>query len=220
MLKLLFSIWLLLLGSIFAFPANAAPNDVAEFFRLRQIDPSSDAARSKLLDIQNKAASNQAGADGSKFDSHRDNPTGSTSPSSGPQTGSYGALAGKLAGTGLQANHLNQNAAYKSVIPPDEGLANAMQGNAFTEPGTPHYDFHSSLEDFWDQYRPGGALEGLRPSNAEYGMALQDALQAGGYSPAEAADLAAQAAAQRVGYGLGPNDPVPRIPGRINQLKP
>jgi YD repeat-containing protein len=131
----------------------------------------------------------------------------------------YGELGGSLP-EGFQANHLNQNAVYKGVIPPDEGLATSMQGNAFTEPGTPHYNFHQSMEGFWNQYRSGGIFEGQRPTNAQYGQALQQALQAGGYSRAQASNLAAQAATQRAAAGLAETDLVPRIPGRINQVQP
>jgi hypothetical protein len=131
----------------------------------------------------------------------------------------YGDLSGTLP-EGFQANHLNQNAAFGSVISQDEGLAVGMRGNAITEPGTPHFSFHQSLERFWDQYRPNRTLFGSVPTNAEYGQALQNALQAAGYSPPQAADLAAQAAAQRAAYGLPETAPVPRVPGRLNQVQP
>lgn len=119
----------------------------------------------------------------------------------------------------MQANHLNQNAVYEGVIPKNDGLAVGMRGNAFTEPATPHYEFHKSLERFWERYRTG-SLKGQRPTNAEYGQALQEALEAGGLTRAEAVDLAAQAAKQRAAYGLAPTDLVPRVPGRIGQKKP
>ena len=137
----------------------------------------------------------------------------------------YGDLSGTLP-EGFQANHLNQNAAFEldqagnEVIPQEEGLAIGMQGNAITEPGTPHYNFHQSLEQFWNQYRRSGAFFQLRPTNAEYGQALQQALQSAGYSSSQAADLTAQAAAQRTAYGLGEFDLVPRIPRQINQVQP
>ncbi len=130
----------------------------------------------------------------------------------------YGDLSGTLP-EGFQANHLNQNAVYRAIIPQNEGLAVGVRGDAFAEPGTPHYNFHQSMEQFWEQYRTG-ALRGLRPTNSEYSQALVEALQAGSYSPTQAADLAAQAAAQRAAYGLPEAAPVPRIPGRINQVEP
>jgi hypothetical protein len=95
-----------------------------------------------------------------------------------------------------------------------------MQGNAFTEPGTPHYDFHQSMETWWDQYRAGGQLFQQTPTNGQYLQALQQALEAGGYSPSDAANLAAQAGAQQAAYGLSPSAPVPRIPGPIYQVQP
>ncbi|MBS0261989.1 MAG: IPT/TIG domain-containing protein, partial [Planctomycetes bacterium] len=137
-----------------------------------------------------------------------------------PRTAKYGDLAAELRGTGEQANHLNQNAAFRSIIPEEEGLANALRGNAFTEPGTPHFEFHRSLEGFWNQYRPNGSLFGKTPTNAQYGQALQQALEAGGLSPTQAAELAAQAARQRAAFGLLDDALVPRIPGRLPLRKP
>jgi hypothetical protein len=141
-------------------------------------------------------------------------------PANAPRTAGYRTLTRELEGTGQQANHLNQNAAFRDVIPEAEGLANGMRGNAFTEVGSPHYEFHRSLEGFWNQFRRGGARFGQTPTNAEYGTALEQALRAGGLSNADAATVAAQAAQQRAAYGLAGTDPVPRIPGRITQTPP
>jgi hypothetical protein len=95
-----------------------------------------------------------------------------------------------------------------------------MRGDAIHEPGTPHYQFHQSMESFWNQFRRGGARFGETPTNAEYGQALQQALEAGGFSAQEAANLANLAAQQRAAYGLSDTAPVPRIPGRTNQRRP
>ena len=73
------------------------------------------------------------------------------------------------------------------------------------------------MERFWEQYRTG-PLRGQRPTNAQYGQALEEALQAGGFSQVEAQALAAEAAAQRAAFGLQPGDLVPQIPGRLNQV--
>ena len=135
------------------------------------------------------------------------------------QTGSYKDLRKQLEGTGKQANHMNQDAAFRDVIPSDEGIANAMSGNAFKDVGSPHYEFHKSLEGFWNQYRKGGALEGARPTIGEYDNALREALKAGGYSSSEVDNLAGLAAQNRATYGLNTDSLVPRIPGRINQSK-
>jgi RHS repeat-associated protein len=137
-----------------------------------------------------------------------------------PRTAGYKTLAGELEGTGLQANHLNQNAVFRDIIPEAEGLSVGMRGNAFTEVGSPHYEFHRALEGFWNLFRKGGARFGQTPTNAEYSQALEQALRAGGLSAEEAANLAAQAARQRAAYGLAPNAQVPRIPGRMGQTPP
>jgi RHS repeat-associated protein len=132
----------------------------------------------------------------------------------------YGELRKSTKGTDFQANHLNQNAAFRDVIPREQGVANAMKGNAFTQPGTPHYEFHKSIEGFWDKFRQGGSKFGETPTNRQYGNAVEKALRAAGYSKSEAKTLAREAAANRATHGLKPSDPVPRIPGRINQRRP
>jgi hypothetical protein len=129
-------------------------------------------------------------------------------------TGRYGSLKGTLP-PGFQANHLNQNKVYEGIIPKDEGLSVAMRGNILTQPGTPHYNYHKSLEQFWDRYRAGGSLEFDMPTNAEYGEAVRRALISAGLSPGQASDLATRAAAQRVAHGLVESDFVPRIPEAI-----
>jgi hypothetical protein len=71
------------------------------------------------------------------------------------------------------------------------------------------------LEQFWDQYRPGGSLESERPTNDDYGEAVRRALIASGLSPAQASDLVGPAAAQRTAYGLSDSAAVPHIPPPI-----
>lgn len=93
-----------------------------------------------------------------------------------------------------------------------------MWGDAITEPGTPHYVFHQSLEQFWDPYRNNGGHEGRIPTNAMYSEALQRALQSAGRSPEEASYLARQAATQRAKYGLRETDPVSRVPNRLERI--
>jgi hypothetical protein len=129
-------------------------------------------------------------------------------------TGRYGDLRGTLP-PGFQANHLNQHRVYGAFIPRNEGLSVAMRGDIITEPGTPHYIYHRSLEQFWEPYREGRSLQFSKPTNAEYGEAVRRALVASGFSDAQASNLAAQAAAQRVARGLSESEAVPLIPGRI-----
>jgi hypothetical protein len=145
---------------------------------------------------------------------------GGTPAAEMPVVESYGDMKGTLP-EGYQANHLNQNAAFRDVIPQDEGAAVAMRGNAFTEPGTPHFEFHKSLESFWNQFRRrGGARYGERPTNAEYSEALNQALRDGDFSPEEAAYIEREAQTNRLDHDLSDSDLVPRVPGRLPQKKP
>jgi hypothetical protein len=126
-------------------------------------------------------------------------------------TGPYGKLSGKLP-EGWQAHHLNQNAVYGGSISLNKGFSVGMKGDIIAQPGTPHYLYHRSMEQFWDRYREGPGVGSKMPTNAEYGEASRRALIASGLSPAQASDLAAQAAAQRAASGLSESQSVPRIP--------
>jgi RHS repeat-associated protein len=132
-----------------------------------------------------------------------------------PNVGLYEDVAGAV--PGLQANHINQNAAFGSVIPGSKGAAVGMRGNAFTEIGSPHYEFHRSLESFWDNFRPGGTRYGSRPTCGEYDTAVREALASSGFDSGTVSALADFAATNRSDYGLLDNSLVPRVPGRINQ---
>lgn len=118
-----------------------------------------------------------------------------------------------------QAHHLNQDAAYRDVIPTREGMSVNIKGNAFTDIGSPHYEAHKSLEVFWNQYRKGGVKEDLVTTNGDYGDALKASLKSAGYTDKEAINIANKAREQRYEYELFDNKGVPRIPGRINQRR-
>jgi hypothetical protein len=117
-------------------------------------------------------------------------------------------------------HHLNQDAAYRDVIPHRDGMTTPLSGNAFTQPGTPHYQAHADLEVFWNQYRKGGAKYGELPTNVEYSQALLNSLRAGSKTDTEAWGLTAAAMRQQIQYGLLGGQTVPRIPGRINLTIP
>jgi RHS repeat-associated protein len=116
-----------------------------------------------------------------------------------------------------QAHHLNQDAAFREVIPTAQGASIKLEGNAFADAGTPHYEAHADLEGFWDQFRPVGST--APPTNLEYTKALADSLRAAGKNEAEVQQAVRAAIQQRVDYGLLGGMPVPRIPGRINQAE-
>jgi RHS repeat-associated protein len=131
--------------------------------------------------------------------------------------GSHGVL--KSVGNGFQSHHLNQDAAYRDHIEHKEGEAILLKGNAFKDCCSSHYKCHKSMEKFWDQYRKGGKKFGQMPTNRQYSQALRGALKSAGLKPAVVSAAVANARTQRVNAGLDESDPVPRIPGRINQSK-
>lgn len=131
--------------------------------------------------------------------------------------GEYGKLRQILGGG--QAHHLNQDAAFREVIPSAKGIAVKLRGNAFTQKRSNHYKVHKSLEGFWDQYRDGGAKFGERPTNLEYSQALKKAMQTTSLSPAQVDAALKASIKQRVEYGQLGGTKIPRIPGRINQCK-
>jgi hypothetical protein len=85
----------------------------------------------------------------------------------------YGNLSrrGDISG---QAHHLNQNAAYRDVIPTSQGVAIKLEGNMFTDPVAPHTKAHHSLKAFWNQFRGTDVV----PTNTQYTRALQESLRA------------------------------------------
>lgn len=85
-----------------------------------------------------------------------------------------------------QANHTNQNAVYKQIVPTSRASCVKLEGDVFKEPGSQHYKFHSSLENWWDQYRPGGVNYRQRPTDFEYENAVERAYIDAGVKPANA----------------------------------
>ncbi|UOO38268.1 hypothetical protein IZU99_03155 [Oscillospiraceae bacterium CM] len=118
-----------------------------------------------------------------------------------------------------QAHHLNQNAAFRDVIPKNDGLSVELEGNAFKDVGSPHYSAHENLEGFWNNFRSQGDLYGDTPTISAYNSALYNSLRAAGLSDAQAKIAVQNAIKQQSQYGLVGDSFVPRIPGRINFRK-
>lgn len=135
------------------------------------------------------------------------------------EVGTYEFLRGAPR-KGYQAHHLNQDAAYKSVIPTKAGISVRLQGDAIRDVGSQHYRFHQSMERFWTQFRRGGARYGNQPSNREYSEALDKALREAGMNSSEASYLVGVARNNRAQFGLRETEPVPDIPNRLNQMRP
>ncbi|PGT56988.1 SpvB/TcaC N-terminal domain-containing protein [Bacillus thuringiensis] len=122
--------------------------------------------------------------------------------------------------SGGQSHHLNQNAAFKSIVEKNEGAAVKLPGNVFTEKGSSHFEFHKDMESFWDQYRKGGRFEGQRPTILDYNQALHRSLLAAGVHPDVANFFTDIARRQLILFhGVKPTDLVPRVPERLNQKK-
>lgn len=105
------------------------------------------------------------------------------------------------------------------MIPTNSGAAIKLEGNAFTQPGTAHYEAHKSLEKFWDQYSRGGALSGQHPTNLQYTQALKRSLEDSGLSAKQVNQAVRISIQNRIQHGVLGGQNVPRIPGRINQVK-
>jgi hypothetical protein len=132
-----------------------------------------------------------------------------------PASGSYREIAGTM--PDFQAHHLNQGAVYNSSFPYRSGQSILMQGNAITDAGSPHFEAHASLENWWTQYREGGDLYGQRPTNSQYGQALNQSLLDAGLSPSDADKYAEIARQQRIANGAADNMSVSKIPKPLNQ---
>ena len=119
-----------------------------------------------------------------------------------------------------QAHHLSPNAVFKNAIPQGDGLCVELNGNAFSEIGSPHYEVHRSLERFWNQYRKGGDLYREYPTIGEYNRAVYNSLlSTNKFTPQEAAYAVRRAYGQQRSAGFTNSDFVPRIPGKLPQKK-
>lgn len=148
-------------------------------------------------------------------------PVGQTGPPGrvlSMETGPYREMKARTDIPG-QAHHLNQDSIYRERIPRADAVTVKLEGNAFTEPGTPHYIVHQAQEEFLNQFRRGGVRFGDPPTNLEMTRSVVDALRRAGYTEEQSMALARSAIHDRVKYSLLGGEQVPRIPSRINQTK-
>src|SRR5262245_30985858 len=103
------------------------------------------------------------------------------------------------------AVHLNQQAAFGSIIPRLDGVA-----VVFSE--AEERAFAAAFASFWLPFQSGGPRAGTRPTNKEYGAALLRALEAAGCKAADARIIAGLAALERHRHGLDESAPVPELP--------
>jgi RHS repeat-associated protein len=102
-------------------------------------------------------------------------------------------------GLGLQANHINQVAAFRD-IPEGLGLAIPLAGNAKSV-GSQHYKFHKVMDDFWEAYRQKGTKFGQSIDELDYRLALVEALEAASQSGSDAWYIAEMAIRQAQHFG-------------------
>ena len=124
-----------------------------------------------------------------------------------PTLGRYADMVRNARGQGVNVHHLNQDAAFGRVINRRDGLSILLTRSE-------HQAYHKSMNTFWRPYQRGGSLEGTAPTNAQYGAAQVNALQAAGFNQRQANAIEVRAAVQRVQSGLTSQAEVPRIPGR------
>jgi hypothetical protein len=119
-----------------------------------------------------------------------------------------------------QSHHLNQDAVFGGLIARNDGVAIKLEGNAFTDVGSPHYNAHRSLEGFYNQFRKGGDLYGEIPTNLQYSKALLNSLQDAGLSRPQAMEAVRFSIKQRIDVGQLGGLEIPRVPSKLGQVKP
>ncbi|WP_187131548.1 type IV secretion protein Rhs [Listeria portnoyi] len=115
---------------------------------------------------------------------------------------------------------MNQDAVFRDRIAHKDGLSIKLEGNIFKDVGSPHYNAHQKLEEFWNLYRKKGDFFGEIATIAEYNQALKESLIHAGLSESQVNKTVTEAMNQQIGAGFSSGDFVPRIPGRINLPKP
>ncbi|WP_158301673.1 RHS repeat-associated core domain-containing protein [Paenibacillus mesophilus] len=190
--------------------------DVEDLVQSFSSSSSGDAGTGESVPTKSGGGSDPADFVNPPAEKSKPSTSGDAEGTGNPVVDEYGILKKDTSIPG-QAHHLNQDAAYRDVIPTNKGMSTKLEGNAFSEVGSPHYNAHESLEQFWNQYRRGGEKYGEVPTNLEYSKAMVDSLKAAGYPQEEAMQITAKAIEQRVEHGLLGGMPVPRIPSKINQ---
>jgi hypothetical protein len=84
-----------------------------------------------------------------------------------------------------QGGHLYQQSPFNTWIHSGRAGTIPMYGNTYT-PEDQHYTFHYYIDQFWDQYRVGGAKAGKLPTLDEYEATMRNALEKMGYTADEA----------------------------------
>ncbi len=131
--------------------------------------------------------------------------------------GTYRSMSKSLRGTDYQAHHVNQAAMMKKTVPNysySDGVTVPLVGNIRTDVGSPHYNAHATLEEFYDQYRRGGDKYRTYPTVGEYNDANASALRVAGLNDAQVNEIMSAAKSEQRYYGLNDSSYI-SIPRRI-----
>lgn len=95
-----------------------------------------------------------------------------------------------------------------------DGVTVPLVGNIRTDVGSPHYNAHATLEEFYDQYRRGGDKYRTYPTVGEYNDANASALRVAGLNDAQVNEIMSAAKSEQRYYGLNDSSYI-SIPRRI-----
>ncbi|HEM5198874.1 TPA: hypothetical protein U1364_002200 [Streptococcus suis] len=132
--------------------------------------------------------------------------------------GTYRSMSKSLRGTDYQAHHVNQAAMMKKTVPNysySDGVTVPLVGNIRTDVGSPHYNAHATLEEFYDQYRRGGDKFGDIPTVGDYNVATKTSLNNAGVPSQQVDSIMSAVEAEQRYYGLTDKSDIV-IPGRIS----
>ncbi|MGV3242980.1 hypothetical protein [Streptococcus suis] len=96
-----------------------------------------------------------------------------------------------------------------------DGVTVPLVGNIRTDVGSPHYNAHATLEEFYDQYRKGGDKFGDIPTVGDYNVATKASLSNAGVPSQQVDSIMSAVEAEQRYYGLTDKSDIV-IPGRIS----
>nr|WP_228063776.1 MULTISPECIES: RHS repeat-associated core domain-containing protein [unclassified Streptococcus] len=134
------------------------------------------------------------------------------------QAGTYKNQTKALKGTDYQAHHINQGAMMKKTVPNysyNDGVTVPLIGNIRKDIGSPHYNAHASMEDFYNQYRKGGELEFEIPTVNDYNIATEKSLRNAGLQDSQINEIMSSVKVEQRYYGLDESSEI-QLPGRLN----
>ena len=133
------------------------------------------------------------------------------------QVGTYKKQTKSLKGTDYQAHHVNQAAMMKKTAPNysyNDGMTVPLIGNIRKDIGSPHYNAHATMEEFYNQYRKGGSKYGDIPTISDYNDATTKSLKDAGLTDSQVGEVMSATRAEQSYYGLNSDSEI-ILPGRM-----